>query len=69
MFAYQEKTGMTQKQILNLSYIYFVVSMYDAPSIDYSKDKKEKKKKKDDNFGTPISSLSKADQDMLNNIK
>ncbi len=42
IFSYQEKTGMSPKQILELPYIQFVISMLDAPSIDYNK-KKDKK--------------------------
>ena len=34
MFQYQEKTGMTPKQIGQLPYIMFVLGMLDAPQID-----------------------------------
>ena len=41
IFAYQEKTGMSIKDIMRTPYIMFVLGMVDAPSIDYSKDKSE----------------------------
>ena len=42
MFAYQERTGMTPKEILKLPYIQFVIGMVDCPQVDYeSKNKKE----------------------------
>ena len=44
LFAYQEKTGMSPKQIMKIPYILFVIGMLDAPSIDYD-DKKKKKSK------------------------
>jgi hypothetical protein len=43
IFAYQEKTGMSIKEILKLPYVMFVIGMLDAPAIDYeSKEEKEK---------------------------
>jgi len=56
IFSYQEKTGMSVNDILQLPYIFFVISMADAPQIDYEK-KKEKKEQKG-GFGTKLSDLS-----------
>ena len=41
IFSYQEKTGMTIKEILEMPYIMFILGVLDAPAIDYE-DKKEK---------------------------
>ncbi len=46
LFAYQEKTGMSPKEIMKIPYILFVIGMLDAPSIDYDKKNSKKKKKK-----------------------
>ena len=46
MFQYQEKTGMTPKQIGQLPYIMFVLGMLDAPQIDM-------KEKNEDSTSTP----------------
>lgn len=41
IFEYQKETGLSPKEIMKLPYIFFVISMVDAPQIDYeSKDKK-----------------------------
>lgn len=45
LFAYQERTGMSVKQIMKMPYILFVIGMLDAPSIDYDEKKKKKKTK------------------------
>ena len=45
IYNYQEKTKMSITEILNLPYIYYVLSMLDAPYLNY--DKKEKKKEKE----------------------
>jgi hypothetical protein len=39
IFAYQEKTGMSVKDIMNLPYIMFVIGMLDAPAVDYESKK------------------------------
>lgn len=44
IFAYQEKTGMSYKEIMKMSYIVFVLGMLDAPQIDYDS-KKDKETK------------------------
>lgn len=46
IFSYQERTGLSPKEILKLPYIQFVLGMLDAPQIDY--DKKNKKNKKEE---------------------
>ena len=43
IFAYQEKTGTPYNEVLELPWITFVLSMLDAPSIDYDSKKKEEK--------------------------
>lgn len=58
LFAYQEKTGMTPKEIGKLPYIQFVLGMIDAPQVDYDTKKKE-------DFGTKISDLPKDIQEQL----
>jgi len=42
MFSYQEKTGLSPKEIMKIPYIVFVIGMLDAPQIDYDTDKKKK---------------------------
>lgn len=46
MFSYQERTGMSPKDILKLPYIQFVIGMLDAPQIDYESKKEKNKDKK-----------------------
>lgn len=41
IFEYQKETGLSPESIMKLPYIFFVISMADAPQIDYeTKDKK-----------------------------
>jgi hypothetical protein len=47
IFAYQEKTGMSLKEVLKMPYIMFVISMLDAPSIDYESKKRKTNSLKD----------------------
>jgi hypothetical protein len=42
IFAYQEKTGMSVKDILKTPYIMFVIGMLDAPQVDYDSKTKDK---------------------------
>jgi len=42
IFQYQEKTGMSIKDIMKIPYIMFVLGMADAPQVDYES-KKDKK--------------------------
>ena len=42
VFAYQERTGMSIREIMKIPYIQFVIGMLDAPAVDYDK-KKDKK--------------------------
>lgn len=41
IFSYQEKTGMSIREIMEIPYILFVLGMLDAPCIDYDKKKEE----------------------------
>ena len=58
IFAYQERTGASLKEIQEMPYIQFVLSMADAPGVDYDA-KKDKEKTSDTiNPGTQDEQLS-----------
>ena len=69
--AYQEKFGGTEKEIMNMSYVYFIIKMLDVPSPDYSNKKKDTGKKKREKqklgFGTPIKDLPKSIKNEIRN--
>jgi len=69
MFAYQEKTGMSPNQILNMPYIQYVIGSLTAPSIDY--DDKSKNNKSDvppKGFGTKISELTDSERKLIKKV-
>ena len=55
VFAYQEKTGMSYKEIMKMPYIVFVLGMLDAPQIDY--DTKKTKEKKLDSAESQVNAI------------
>ena len=42
LFAYQEKTGMGLKEIMETPWLMIVLGMLTAPSVDFDKKKKKK---------------------------
>jgi len=59
MFSYQKETGLSPKEILRLPYVFFVLGMLDAPSIDWDS-KKKKVSKGDDSMQEEIDTILKA---------
>ena len=60
IFAYQERTGMSIDNIMQLPYIMFVISMLDAPQIDYESTSNDNTPTETDTVDAQINAVANA---------